>query len=117
MDASWVCNPLSHNSNSHDPFFKWHFKTDFYNSTGYEYTIYLKKQKKCKWSMNIWTGVQFYQKLKIKIKSSVMTYMQNLKCGTKEPIHRTETDSQTWKTDLWLPRGRGREWDEWGAWG
>ena len=39
------------------------------------------------------------------------TYMRNLKCGTDAAIYRTETDSQTWRTDLWLPRGRGKEWD------
>ena len=38
-----------------------------------------------------------------------ITCMWNLKCGTDEPIYRTETDSQTWRRDLWLPRGRGRE--------
>ena len=37
--------------------------------------------------------------------------MWNLKYGTKEPIHRTETDSETWRTDLWLPRGG--EWMDW----
>ena len=31
--------------------------------------------------------------------------MWNLKYGTKEPIYKTETDSHTWRTDLWLPRG------------
>ena len=34
-----------------------------------------------------------------------ITYMQNLKYVTKEPIQRTETDPQTWRTELWLPRG------------
>ena len=43
------------------------------------------------------------------------TYMWNLKYGTDEPIYRTETDSQTWRTDVWLPRGR--EWDGRGVWG
>ena len=28
-----------------------------------------------------------------------------LKYGTNEPIHKTETDSQTSRSDLWLPRG------------
>ena len=37
------------------------------------------------------------------------TYRRNLKCGTNESTYRTEMDSQTWRTDLWLPRGRGRE--------
>ena len=31
------------------------------------------------------------------------------KHGTDEPIYRTQTDSPTWRADLWLPRGR--EWD------
>ena len=35
--------------------------------------------------------------------------MWNLKYGTNELIYRTETDSQTWRTDLWLPRGRREE--------
>ena len=26
--------------------------------------------------------------------------------GTDKPIYKTETDSQTWRTDLWLPSGR-----------
>ena len=32
--------------------------------------------------------------------------MWNLKYDTNEPIYATETDSQTWGTDLWLPGGR-----------
>ena len=38
-------------------------------------------------------------------------YMRNLKCGTNKPIYRAETDSQTWRTDLWLSREMGSEWD------
>ena len=34
-----------------------------------------------------------------------ITYMQNLKYGTNEPIYRTETESQTQRTNLWLPLG------------
>ena len=36
-------------------------------------------------------------------------YMQNLekKNGTSELIYKTETDSQTFKTNLWLPGGKG----------
>ena len=33
--------------------------------------------------------------------------MWNLKYDTNEPIYETETDLQTQRTDLWLPRGRG----------
>ena len=35
-----------------------------------------------------------------------ITYMWNLKYDTNEHIYETETDSQTQRTDLWLPRGR-----------
>ena len=30
-----------------------------------------------------------------------------LKSDTKEFIYKTETDSQTLKTNLWLPKGKG----------
>ena len=33
--------------------------------------------------------------------------MWNLKYGTREPIYKTETDSQIGRTDLWLSRGGG----------
>jgi len=29
----------------------------------------------------------------------------------------TEKKLMAWRIDLWLPRGRGREWDELGVWG
>ena len=40
-----------------------------------------------------------------------ITYMWNLKYDTNEPIYETEIDSQTQRTDLWLPRegGWGRD--------
>ena len=34
--------------------------------------------------------------------------MQNIKNDTKEPTYKIETDSQTWRTDLWFPKGRGK---------
>ena len=37
-----------------------------------------------------------------------ITYMWNLKNNTSECIYKTETNSQTKKTNLWLPKGRGR---------
>ena len=37
-----------------------------------------------------------------------ISYMWNLNYGTNEPIYKTETKSQTWRTDLWLPRGWGK---------
>ena len=36
-----------------------------------------------------------------------ITYMWNLKYDTNELIYQRETDSQTWKTNLWLPKGEG----------
>ena len=43
-----------------------------------------------------------------------ITHMWNLKYDTNEPIYKTETDSRTCRTDLWLPRGReeGEGWTE-----
>ena len=40
----------------------------------------------------------------------------NLKYGTNEPIYKIEMDSQTWRTDLWVPKGRmlGERWS--GRW-
>ena len=34
-----------------------------------------------------------------------ITYMWNRKYDTNEPIY--ETDPQTWRTDLWLPKQAG----------
>ena len=38
-----------------------------------------------------------------------VTYMWNLISDTDELIYETEADSQTWKTSLWLPKGKGDE--------
>ena len=35
--------------------------------------------------------------------------MWNLKNDTNELIYKTETDSQMWKTNLWLQKGKGGE--------
>ena len=44
-----------------------------------------------------------------------ITYTWNLKYDTNGPIYETETDSQTQRADLWLPRGmgqgRGTDWE------
>ena len=39
----------------------------------------------------------------------------NLIYGMNEPIYRKETNSWTWRTDLWLPTRRGKEWDRLGV--
>ena len=46
-----------------------------------------------------------------------ITYIWNLIQGTNEPIYRKETNSWTWRTDLWLPRGWRRKWEGLGVWG
>ena len=46
-----------------------------------------------------------------------MTYMWNIKYGTNVLISKTETDSQTWREELWLPRGMGRQWEGLGVLG
>ena len=37
-----------------------------------------------------------------------MTYMWSLKTDASELISKTEKDSQTQKTNLWLPKGKGK---------
>ena len=44
-----------------------------------------------------------------------ITYIWTLIYSTNEPIYKKETNSWTWRTDLWLPKGRGREWDRLGV--
>ena len=46
-----------------------------------------------------------------------ITSVWNLIYGTNEPIYRKETNTWTWRINLWLTRGREREWDELGVWG
>ena len=46
------------------------------------------------------------QKEKDKYHNDII-YVWNLKYDTNELIYKTETVSQTWRTDWWWPRGRG----------
>ena len=39
-----------------------------------------------------------------------ITYIWNLKHGPNEAIDETETDSQTQRKDLWVPREGGEGW-------
>ena len=48
--------------------------------------------------------------------SQDITYMRNLKYDTNEVVYKTEIDSQTQKTNLWLPKGKGVERDKFGVW-
>ena len=43
-------------------------------------------------------------------------HMISLICGIYELIYKTETDSQTWKTNLWLPNRKGGGRDKLGGW-
>ena len=48
---------------------------------------------------------------KEKDKCHMMLHIWNLKYDTNELIYNTETDSQTLRSDLWLPRvGWGEDW-------
>ena len=42
--------------------------------------------------------------------------MWNLKSSTNELIYKTETDSQTQKINLWLPKRKDGERDKLGVW-
>jgi len=41
--------------------------------------------------------------------NTAITYMWNIKNDTNELIHKTEIDSLTQKTKLWLQKGKDRE--------
>ena len=38
-----------------------------------------------------------------------ITSVWNLGCGTNGPIYKIETDSLTWRIDLWLPEESGMD--------
>ena len=42
--------------------------------------------------------------------------MWNLKNDTNELIYKTEIDPQTWKTNLWLSKGKGAGRDKLEGW-
>ena len=54
---------------------------------------------------------------KEKDKYHMISHIWKLIYGTNETFYRKEITSWTWRTDLWLPRGKGREWDGLGVWG
>ena len=54
---------------------------------------------------------------KEKDKYHMISLIWNLIYDPNEPIYRKETNSQTWRTDLWLPGGGERKWDGLGVWG
>ena len=45
-----------------------------------------------------------------------ITYRWNLKYDAQELIYETERDSQTQRTDSWLPRGGGWRWEGLRVW-
>ena len=59
-------------------------------------------------------------KIKRHRKTEIIWYhfrVESKKNNTNESISKTETDSQTWKTNLWLPRGKeGAGGDKLGIW-
>ena len=47
----------------------------------------------------------------------MISHIWNPIYSTDEPIYRKDTNSWTWRTVLWWPRWRGRQWDGLGVWG
>ena len=54
---------------------------------------------------------------KEKDKYHMISHIWNLICGTNEAIYRKEINSWTWRTNLWSPRVRVREWEGLEVWG
>ena len=53
---------------------------------------------------------------KDKDKYHMTSHNWNLISSTNEHLLRKENQSWTWRRDLWLPDGRGREWEGSRAW-
>ena len=55
-----------------------------------------------------WMHLEIIILNEVSLKEKDKYYLISLACdGTIDPIYKTETVSQTWRTDLWLPRERG----------
>ena len=54
---------------------------------------------------------------KEKDKYHIISHIWNIIYGTNKPIYSKEANSWVWRTDMWLPRWKRREWDELGVWG
>ena len=42
--------------------------------------------------------------------------MESEKIGRDNLIYKAEIETQMWRTNVWIPRGKGVEWDELGDW-
>ena len=66
--------------------------------------------------MNLETVIQSEVSQKEKNKYRILTHTCGIqKNGTDESVCRAERDSQTWKTNVWLPKGKGGR-DKLGIW-
>ena len=60
-------------------------------------------------------GYGWTQKLSYRMKSEreqisyINIYVWNLENGTDEPICKAEIKTQTWRTNIWIPKGKGGE--------
>ena len=80
----------------------------------YIYVILLHHLKN-EWNNAIWSNMDDLEIITLSANRerqtpSDFTYMWNLKNDMNELIQKTETDSQTAKLNLWLPKGKG--WEE-----
>ena len=82
-----------------------------------EYYSAIKKNKIMP-SAAIWMELEtlILSEVSQKDKYHMISHIWNLTYRTNKSFHRKEK-SWPWRTDLWLPRGRGREWDGLGIWG
>ena len=94
----------------------WSLKTNILDQYSIEYCSVIKK--------NEMSFAVTYMDLEIVILSSStgerqipcdITYMWNLKYDRNELVYETEADSQAWIIDLWLPKGREGDRDEFGS--
>ena len=53
-----------------------------------------------------WMQLEILLLSEVSQKEKDITYIWNLIYGTNVPIYRKEMNSRTWRTDLWLTRGR-----------
>ena len=71
-----------------------------------KYYSAIKKNKIMPFAIT-WMQLEVSQKEKDKYHIISLIYKTFLKYDINEPIYKTETDSQTQRTYLWLPRQRG----------
>ena len=81
-----------------------------------EYCSAIKKNKIIPFAAT-WMQLDILILGEVSQKEKDITYMRNLKCGTNEPMYKTETDSWNKEQTHSCQRGGWRKWDGWVVWG